>query len=336
MNPWEALGGRACAVRRRHDWQQLLGAYPDWHRFLAPEARPDGLRFLADFGAGEREYELAQDSDGFVAVSEEGVHFRRLNSTEAEFARLELEPLLRQVLPLRGPTQILAPGLFSAGIHSVSERQVAVFVALRSLSRLTSIERQALEPSRHRARASLILMPSVERSGSEREGLVQAKVAIGQLPLSPPWGIDWSPLVEEARFDVPLIDPNEVFASRYAVIVDQRQERIWLEGTELDVRAGSHPYHLFSHLAERPRVKVPRDTLANGVLNSRSQSEAELLKGVKNTLTQAIRKCLQGKAGIRFDPAKLISVDQGRFWLEAEASLVKVIPPLSHHESSEK
>jgi hypothetical protein len=158
------------------------------------------------------------------------------------------------------------------------------------------------------------------------------KVALADLRDSPPWRIDWSPLVEDDRFEIPLSDPVLFYGSRFAVIVDTGQQQIWLEGRKLKVMADRQSYRLLAHLAGCPKTGVPVRLLVNSVLEVTlgDRLESKVVSDAKDYLMQAIRLCLTPRpVGARIDVEKLVTFENGRVVLNVEPSLVKVIRPLS-------
>ncbi len=318
-----------------HDWQRLLGAgFPAWSGLLQRIDEPAGLRFSADFGAGEDEFELTRDADGFVAIPTEGVTPHRLNVTEAEFARFDLPRVLRQLRDAAGcvgDIESLATGVYRLGERTVATKQVVLLAAPRGIRQLSGRERARVTSRQPREYAKLLLVPDLPSVlSSQVEELTAGRVALSELGEAPPLRVDWSPLADD-RFDIPLGDPGFFFGARHAVIVDPQQQRIWLEGRELKVKADGHSYRLLAHLAENAGMVVPTKELANKVLEAESdRSEAKIVSDAKSELMKAIRTCLTpAPASSRLHAASLIVIEDGRARLNIDAALVKVIRRLS-------
>jgi hypothetical protein len=320
-----------------HDWQRLLGAdYPAWASLLARADDPLGLRFLADFGTGEGEFELTRDDAGFFAIPTEGATPQRLNVTEAEFARIDLIEVLRRVATaaaVEGPVEsITTRGSYLLGRRSVSGTSIALLAAPLGLESIKDNERRLIAPRALGADVALLLVPDeVRTSAAARAEFSAMKVALAELPRADPWRADWSPLVVEERFELLLADPVFFFGARCAVIVDTTQQRIWLEGRELKVKADGQSYRLFEHLAERPMTGVPVSVLANKVLEVDSDRlESKIVSDAKHELMKAIRNCLTpAPDAARIVASTLVTLEDGRAMLNVEPALVRVIRRLS-------
>ena len=307
-----------------------------WAPLLTRVEEPVGLRFFADFEAGEIEYELRRDDDDYVAIPIDGLTPRRLNLTEAEFARLDLCAVLRQIQDgagCKGVIERLANGIYDLGMRGMGGRSLALLVAPCGLGRLTSRDRTRLGARARGVDVRALLVPELQSTAaSVRDELAELKVALTELPQAPPWAIDWSPLVLDDRFDVPLDDPVLFFGSRHPVIVDPQQRRIWLEGRDLKVKADGHSYRLFEHLAARPRVAVPATYLVNNILEAKpgDRLENKILSDVKHELMKAVRNCLTpAPASARIAAEGLILFEDGLAKLDVDPALVKVVRRLS-------
>jgi hypothetical protein len=184
------------------------------------------------------------------------------------------------------------------------------------------------------ADVALLLVPEEARtSAAGRAEFAAVKVALGELPTADPWRVDWSPLVVDERFELSPADPVFFFGARCAVIVDTIQQRIWLEGRELKVKADGQSYRLFEHLAERPMTGVPVSVLANKVLEVDSDRlESKIVSDAKHELMKAIRTCLTpAPDAARIAAATLLTLEDARATLNVEPSLVTVIRRLSEH-----
>lgn len=336
MTIWTHLDCSARTVRRSHDWRRLLdAAYPAWSPLLQRVERPEGLRFWADFGAGELEFELSRDSDGYVAIPIDGVTPRRLNVTEAEFSGVDLRAVLDQIRAAAECSGIVEhlDGVHHLGTRTIEGKTLDVVAATRGLQTLTRQQRKVLRAVPSGTDVRLLLLPDPWRLPmTDREELARLRVAVSQLPVSPPWEIDWSPLVLDERYRVPLHDPTFFFGTRYALIVDDRQNRIWLEGRELKVKADSQPYRLLAHLAARPKTAFPVKELVNQVLESKAgnREESKIMSDVKSELKKAVQTCLTPRpAGSRIDPDRLVTTEDGRVMLDIEPPLVKVVRQVS-------
>jgi hypothetical protein len=148
VSPWPYVARHERTVRRVHDWQHLLGKlHAAWAPYLRTVDDPVGIRFCANFGAGEGEFELTRDTDGYVAIPTEGVTPRRLNMTEAEFARLDLVDVLRQVqgaAGCEGAIELVGPGLYFLGKREIAGKWVALIVAPRGIARVSERDRARL------------------------------------------------------------------------------------------------------------------------------------------------------------------------------------------------
>ncbi len=335
MSPWLHLR-HARTVRRLHEWQRLLGQhYARWASLLQTVVAPMGIRFIADFGTGEVEFELTRDDNGFVAIPVEGVTPHRLNTTEAEFACIDVVSVLQRVAraaALEGPIEAIeSGGPYALGTRVVSGRSIAVFAFPRDTATLKPNERRRLAPRTPAADVGVLLLPDAgSLTATARDEFAGLRIGVSELPHADPWTIDWSPLADE-RFDIPRADPVFFYGTKHAVIVDLEQQRIWLEGRELKVKADGHSYRLLSHLAENAGMVVPTKMLANNVLESESdRSEAKIVSEAKSELMKAIKTCLTpAPAPSRLDAASLVVIEDGRARLNVDAALVKVIRRLS-------
>jgi hypothetical protein len=337
VNPWSYVGRHERTVRRAHDWQRLLGSgYLAWAPLLRRVEEPAGLRFTTDFGAGEYEFELTVDVDGYVAIPIDGVTPRRLNVTEAEFAQLDLLDVLGQIRDTAGCNGVIeevAGGVYQLGRRMVGGKTLALLAAPRGVNRLSARERARLGARALGIDVRVLLVPDVASAPvSTLDEFADLKVAVTDLPNAPPWAVDWSSLVLDARFEVPLADPAFLLGTRYAVVVDLEQQRIWLEGKDLKVKADGQSYRLFAHLAERPMTGVPVQGLANRVLEAEgtNRSEAKIVSDAKSELMKSIKICLTPLPNhARLEAASIVTVDDGRAMLNVDPSLVRVIRRLS-------
>ena len=335
MTAWSHLGCHDRTVRRSHDWQRLLEAnYPAWSALLQRIERPAGLRFFANFGAGELEFELSHDADGYVAIPIDGATPQRLNATEAEFTQLDVRLVLDQIKIAAGcdGTVEQIDGVHHLGARIIEGKTLDVVVAIHGLQTLTHHQRRRLGTFAKQD-LRLLLVPELSRIlPTEVEDLARLRVAVSELPAAPPWALDWSPLVLDDRFQVPLHDAAFFFGSRYAIIVDHRQQRIWVEGRELKVRADGQCYRLLAHLASRPRAAVPVKELVNRILEATvgNRDESKILSDVKSDLKKAVQSCLTPKPSVgRIDPDRLVTTEDGRTVLDMDPLLVKVIRQVS-------
>lgn len=332
------VAGRAQTVRRTHEWQRLLAEhYTGWAPLMERIEEPVGRAFSADLGAGEQLFELTRDADGYVAIPSEGVTPRRLNVTEAEFARLDLLRVLRRVQAAAGCEGVVEPlraNAYSLGRRTIAGKVVALLAAPHGIERMTAEDRIRLAVRAAGVDVQLLLAPDLlVAAASGLEQLAGLGLAVSDLPPSPPWTIDWSPLVLDERFEVPMTDAVLFFGSRYAIIVDAGQQRIWLENRELKVKADGHSYRLFAHLAGAQGAAVPVKVLANHVLEADGvRTESKIVSEVKLELKRAIETCLTpAPAGARIDATELITIEGGRARLNVDPSLVKVIRRVSGH-----
>ncbi len=342
MSPWPLLRHER-TVRRLCDWRRLFGTHhPAWTPLLQAIDDPIGLRFLADFGTGEGDFELSRDGDGFVAIPLDGVTPHRLNATEAEFARVDLVEALRAVAAAaaaEGPIESLGHGgPYALGKRSLAGSMIALLGAPRGISSIQGRDRSRLAPHPRAAEAGLLLVPDVASVATAvREEFAAMRVALAELPDVPPWQIDWSALVEDDRFGVPLTDPSLLFGARYAIVVDPMQEKIWLEGRELKVKADGQSYRLLVHLAERPRTGVPVRILANQVLEpgAGDRLENKIVSDAKYELMAAIRTCLTPAPDrCRIDTPSLITLENARVTLNIDPSLVRLVRRFSEQQAA--
>jgi hypothetical protein len=314
----------------------LLGdRHAAWASNLHRIEEPVGLGFVADLGAGEQTFELTRDADGYIAIPTDGLTPRRLNVTEAEFAQLDMSEVLGQIRDAAGCTGVIEPaagGVFRIGKRTIAGSRVALLVAPRGIGRLSAQDRIRLGARIPGVDVHLLLAPDLDSVPiavlNELGGM---KIAVTQLALSPPWVVDLSPLVEDATFDVPLNDPVVFFDACYAIIVDPSQQRVWLEGLELKVKADGQSYRLLEHLAGAPQTAVPVRVLANQVLEAGGDRlESKIVSDAKHELMKAIRSCLAPVSDrLRINVENIITVDDGRVMLNIDPSLVKVVRRLS-------
>jgi len=328
MTIWNWIARHGGGVQRREDWARLLGELlPAWEPFLESLANPVGAGFWAPLGGGEEEYVVHQDGDGFWAVPVDGGAPRRLNPTEAEFARLDLDRLLMQLcsdVPLDSAPRLLrrTSHAYALGHRDIEGRKVAVFFVPRAadLAHLGHVLPVAQEMS-----VSLALVPSPAEIPPEVLDMVRRqRIVVGELPLRSPWAVDWSPLANATGLGFSFGDLGSLCRRRFVLIVDKEQQKVWLEGRLVKLKAGSQPYKLLEHLAERPGIAVTNDELANRVLSSAGSMESKIIDDAKRELKRHVRIALQGVIQPRITVDSLISADGGRQTLTVPANWVFV------------
>ena len=333
MTPWSLLARRSVVVRRTQDWSRTLGdAYAAWASVLTPVAEPAGLSFRADFGSGEGDYDVVRDDVGYVAVPFDGVTLTKLNATEAEFQRLDVAVVLRRIASASrctGSVSSLGGHLFRVGYRHCGAAAIVVLAAPAGVVRGHATD-TLLVPANHTADAMLVLAPApAEAEPSYVKELLSRRVAIGALPVAHPWTIDWRLLAERAELRVAVDDPPALFDKEVVVIVDERQERVFVYGVDVPLRAGSQPYRFVSHLADRPNVFVTYGEIANVVLDARgNRTESKIFADVKDEFVRTARAALAAR-GVHADPKQLIETSNNRARLAVLPGAVVVIRRLS-------
>lgn len=312
---------------------RLLGdILPEWDQFLDGLTSPVGVAFWAQLGGGEEEYVVQQDSQGFWAVPIDGGASRQLNPTQAEFHRLNLDRLFERLSSagsLGGAPQSLpgTAGAYALGHRAIEGHTVAVFVVPQASD--LSEQRAArtfLAPDQSVSVGVALVPEPAEIPPDARRILRQQRIVIGQLPVRSPWEVDWSPLATTGDLGLDFQDLGALCRHRFVLIVDKKQQKVWVEGQLLDLRAGKQPYSLLEHLADRPGVSVPNDALANLVLASEATEsmEGKIVDGAKSEIKKALRKALASVSEARVTADSLISTDGGRQRLTVPANLVLI------------
>jgi len=332
VTPWALLGRRSVVVRRTRDWTESLGsAYPEWACHLAFVADPIGVTFAADFGSGEAEYELSLDDEGHWAVPTDGLTPVRLNATEAEFQRLDMVAVLRRIATASrcgGDCAPLGGHLFRLGHRNVGSKAICVVAAPGGYTR-NVVSDASTQSALLSADAMLLAVPDVSAvAPTDCVDLLARRIVVVGLPSAGPWKIDWMPVVE--RLNLPVDEPGQLFGDDLVVLVDARQERVWIRGAEVLLKAGSQQYRLIAHLAERPGLFVPYAGIANGLLADASgdRTESKVFADVKDAFTKAVARAWAG-SGVQADAKQLLETTGGRVRLAVLAAQVRVIRTLS-------
>jgi hypothetical protein len=325
MTPWDSVGARAVTLRRTHDWLNLLSK--EWYPLLDRVANPAGLNFLGRFEgtAGEAEYELARDDSGYIAVGlEAGVAPQRLNATEAEFQALSRSRVLAELAQACGCTpnvRKVARHAYVIGCRHIEGKRCCVIAAPLGAHAIPERELPLLSAKNCDADATMLLAPS--RPTQRLIELLRGQgTAVAELPLCPPFLVDWSVLIADSRFGVSVADPATLLGERFVIVVDREQQRIWVEQQELTVHAGSQPYALLAYLCERPRVRVPVEDLANKVLSAEAgeRGESKVISDAKDQLRKKLLSLTLQRTS-----ADVVKLENKRAYLDLAPELVKVI-----------
>jgi hypothetical protein len=328
MKIWDWIARHGGGVQRRQDWVHLLGnLFSDWEPLLKKVPKPSDIRFWAQLGGGEEEYVVHQDRDGFWAVPVDGGAARRLNPTQAEFDQLDLEQLftqLRSEAALDGsPTRLVeTANSYLLGHRTIEGRTVAVFFVPYARD-LFDQKGQFLSPDLT-VNVVLVLVPSPAAIlPNDRAVLRRQHILLGQLPICPPWAIDWSGLANTSDLGFEFEDLGALCGRRFVLIVDKKQRKAWIEGRPIKLKADTQSYRLLEYLAERPGVAVPDADLVTQVLESNSVSmEAKIVDDAKRELKKPLRNALDGVPTPRITADTLIRSDGRRQSLNLDSSQV--------------
>jgi len=327
---WDWIARHGAGIQRSADWSRLLGGrYPDWQPFLDQVSDLTGVRFWAQLGGGEQEYEVIAHTDGHVAVPVEGGAAIRLNPTEAEFKRFNLDVLIAAMVSAGG---VIGPPVsldrtahaYRLGEKAIEGRTVTIFLAPRAADVLSPRSASQFLPSSRPGSVALILVPRVDEV--DRQTVSARQVAIGALPTSHPWAIDYAALADAEHLRFAIADPGEFFGRQFVLVVHKKQEKVWIEGQPLRLHAGVRPYLFLAYLADRAGTSVPHAEIVAGPLKrSIYATEGKMVNDAKNEAIRAIEKALAGVADARTTARTLIVNDKGRERLNLAPNLVRVI-----------
>jgi hypothetical protein len=330
---WTWVSRHGGGVQRREDWVSLLGdLFPSWAVFLKEVRNPAGIRFWANFRGGEEEYEVGHDKDGYWAIPVEGGPPERLNPTQAEFLRLDLDLLIEEMRTggrLEGAATRLDGGAhaYKLGHRSVEGHPVTVFLVPYLADLWAGATGRSFDVGSNNRSLALALVECPADVTEERRGeLLGRRILLGELPIRDPWIVDFTELLTASSVGVHVQDVGALCGRRFVLVVDRAQQRAWIEGQEIPLRAGSQSFMLLSGLAAKPGVAVTNLDIANTMLESDAKKsfEGKIVDGAKAQLTKQLDKALRLVTKPRVQAKKLIVSDGGRQSLALSADLIFV------------
>jgi hypothetical protein len=333
MSIWDWIARHGSGVQRREEWAQLLGELlPSWTPFLSPVRDPVGIRFWSRLGGSEEEYEVHADTEGIWAVPVEGGAPVRMNPTQAEFLRLDLGQVLeclRASVALRDAPSAFEKkaGAYALGFKDVEGHSIAVFAVPRARDLEDPLKVRNFFTANQRVGLAVALVPTPTDIPPAARGLLrEGRLLLGELPHQSPWSVDLTEIAAAPDLGFELRDLGAFCGRRFVLIVDRRQQKVWIEGKEVDLKADSQPYLLIAHLAERPGVSVTNRDLANQVLSSKANSsmEGKIVDGAKGELKKKVGKALEHLSAPRVTADGIVVSDNGRQRLDLPPNLVLV------------
>jgi hypothetical protein len=330
---WKWIARNGGGVQRREEWVGLLGnLFQSWQPFLQQVRAPAGIRFWASLRGGEEEHEITHDKEGYWAVPVDGGVPERLNPTQAEFLKLDFDHLLEVIRKCAGlegtPSRLQRTARACQLGHKLVEGHTVVVFLVPSPADLWSPETERhFIPAQQPSTVSLALVSSpAEIPSAERGLLLDRRILTGELPSREPWAVDFTELATATGIGFEIQNVGDLLGQRFVLVVDRRQQKAWIEGHEIALRAESQPYKLLAHLAERPEIAVPNSELANHVLatNAKSSLEGKIVDGAREQLRMRLHQALQGIRDPRVSARGLVVSDSGRQRLALPANLVFV------------
>jgi len=330
---WAWVSRHGGGVQRREDWVSLLGdLFRDWAPFLREIRNPAGTRFWANLRGGEEEYEVFHDKAGYWAVPVDGGVPERLNPTQAEFLSLDLDQLIEETRKgggLQGAVTRLQKGAhaFQLGHRSIEGHSVTVFLVPHAADLWARATESSFDFGSKNKNLALALVECPADVTEDRRGELRARrILLGQLPTRDPWIVDFTELLNASSLGVQIHDVGALCGRRFVLVVDNAQQKAWVEGEEISLRAGSQPFRLLSALAAKPGVAVTNCEVANKILESESNSpfEAKIVDDAKRPLVKQLDQALRRVTEPRVKAKELIVSDRGRQRLALSADLVFV------------
>jgi hypothetical protein len=330
---WKWIGRHGGGVQRREDWVGLLGnLFQRWQPFLKPVQDPVGIKFWASLRGGEEEHEITHDKEGYWAVPIDSGVPERLNATQAEFLRLDFDHLLeviRDSVALEGTSSRLqkTAHAYQLGHKLVEGHTVIVFLVPSPVDLWSAEAERHFNPAPQLSTVSLALVPTpAEIPSAERVSLLARRILTGELPTQDPWAVDFTELATATGIGFEIQNLGKLCGQRFVLIIDKRQQKAWIEGQEIALRADSQPYRLLAHLAQGPGTSVPNRELANSVLstNAAESTEGKIIDGAKDELRKKLDEALARVANPRVKARNLVVSDGGRQRLDLPVDLVLV------------
>jgi len=336
MTCWELIAKHGNAVMPIAEWTALLGVdFSVWEQHLSRIDDPTGRRFLGNLGDATAEYEIINMVDGFGALDVETGDVTELNPTEAEFRTLNLDGVLNEIARAGrwdgGVTGFdRPPRTFCLGLRELGGKRIVAHVVLRPTVLTSPGMRAVLSPAASRADVSVLLVPPTTHvSPTDRLDLLAAQMTVVDLPARAPWRCELSVLVDEPQLGIVVSELPEVFYPRYLLMVDQRQQRVWLADVDLGLRADSHSYRLMAYLAERAGRAVPCTEVANQGLEPTGlglRDETKIIRDAKAYLKKQLSRLAAAEWPEKVPTADdLIVIANGTVRLGVEPARVKVI-----------
>ena len=320
-------------MQGREDWLRLLGdLFQDWAPFLREIRNPAGTRFWANLRGGEEEYEVFHDKAGYWAVPVDGEAPERLNPTQAEFLSLDLDRLIEETRKggvLQGAVTRLkkCAHAFQLGHRSIEGHSVTVFLVPHAADLWARATERSFDFGSQNKNLALALVECPADVTEDRRGELRARrILLGQLPTRDPWIVDFAELLNASSLGVQIHDVGALCGRRFVLVVDRTQQKAWVEGQEIHLRADSYSFRLLSGLAAKPGVAVTNLDVANTILEASPQKsfEAKIIDDAKRQLTKQLEQALLRVTEPRVKAKELIVSDRGRQRLALSADLVFV------------
>lgn len=334
MTPvWAWISRHGGGLQRREDWLKLLGdLFQAWSPFLRDIRNPAGTRFWANLRSGEEEYEVIHDKAGYWAVPVEGGLPERLNPTQAEFLSLNLDLLIEEMIrggALQGVVTRLqrSAHAFQLGHRSIEGQTVTVFLVPRAADLWMPATERAFDSGSQNRNLSLALVDCpADVTEDRKRNLVARRILLGQLPIRDPWTIDFTELLYASSLGVQIRDVGALCGRRFVLVVDKAQQKAWVEGQEIALRADSQSFRLLSGLAEKRGESVTDRDIANRILESGAAKsfEGKIVNDAKRQLTKQLEQALGLVTAPRVRAKELIVSDGGRQRLALAADLIFV------------
>lgn len=333
MKPWDIIAANGSAVMRTARWIEELGPFwSAWTSVMEVAPIVEGRRFLDDFGGGRAEFEVREDSQGFVAVPIDGGGVQRLNPTEAEFKKLSVDRVMASIktaLRLEGDVEPRSRGVTFLGRRTIAGKKTAFFAVTRAHVLHDETERLVLRPDPNVAEVTAALVPRPEAVRPQVHlALSAARIGILSLPNGAPWTVPLAPLAENPALGFTSVDPMVFYGDR-VIVVSKSQKKIWFDGKPLGAHPEKQSYKVLSYLADHPGETVPDETLVWNVIepSGKERADHKVVSDAKDQLVEMLAKCSKREpVTTRLLPSAIVIREKGSLRLALQPADVKVLP----------
>lgn len=307
---WRALREYGDPRDTEAGWRQTLG--PSWEAsqalFKLTRDRACSWPCGVGGGGGCRRRVVEHPDGALVAVcGDRSPRCDRVAVRGAQLGlwRLDLRAVGTAIATLVGSDAITGRGRrVTVGPTALGGVSVAIVVC--SASSLLELLQVADELGQVAPGSLRLLLAPLDRPPSGAEATALARSGTEVLDLASHTDIDEEGVTVDLadwalqhREDLGSMNPTALLGARYDLVLDPRRERVWLWGTEVDLRRRQRPRWLLQGLAGRPGQVVTRDELFDEVWPDKAPSDAEAweinLRSMKAEVVRLLKPALNGR-----------------------------------------